>query len=68
MYKCDNCRKFSKPGDKLTKVVVEERRVTYPARYKEDEFGKQVCIDKGGEGFEIAMEVDCCPACAPAEA
>jgi len=68
MYKCDNCRKFSKPGDKLTKVVVSERAKVYPPRYKEDEFGKAVCIDNGGEGFEIQEEVNCCPACAPAEA
>jgi len=67
MFNCQSCGKTSKAGEKLTRVVVEERAVTYPPRYKEDEFGKPYCIDNGGEGFEIAEEVDVCPNCAPKE-
>lgn len=68
MFKCESCKKFSKPGDKATKVIVEERQMVYPPRYKEDEFGRQAIIDKGGEGFETIREVTVCPACVPAEA
>jgi hypothetical protein len=61
MYKCDNCGKSTRPGEKIRRVVTSVRSKTYPARtYKRK--GHSI-TDPGGFGMETINEVKTCVGC-----
>ncbi len=53
---CQSCEKIQK---KPTLLTIESRKVTYLARYNED----NKLIDKGGSGFETVREIQICGNC-----
>jgi hypothetical protein len=55
MFRCNDCRRVTEPGEKTTKVGIAFREKEYT-----DERGRLV-----GRGYEAAREVDVCPDCAP---
>jgi hypothetical protein len=57
MYKCTVTSKFSKPGEKCNKLVVETRPRTYAVRERNMETGYWEDFDVG-TGSEIVKEVN----------
>ena len=68
MYRCQLCNRVSRPGETMTKVVVERRPAEYPSRAKAQHarVGRKLkhSDDPGGAGYEIAKESVACPECA----
>jgi len=60
-FRCELCSKPQPANTAPTMLVVERRRKSYPERRK----GTKV-IDVGGEGWEIAKEVQACTRCVKA--
>lgn len=60
MFNCGVCHKPSKPGESVTRIVVETRPAKYPARYAAHRNGQD---DPGGTGTEIQREILACPRC-----
>lgn len=60
-FTCQACETAQKTGTKPNKTVTKQRRKIYPQRRTED--GKRI-IDNGGEGIEIAEELNLCDKCA----
>ena len=54
-FKCENCNKTSKPGEKATRIVVTTREVIHPARPDAE--------DPGGKGTQIVKEKMICIRC-----
>lgn len=65
-FHCYHCKKVER---KPISAVIETRAKVYPARMGMDnETGREVVIDKGGEGWEIVREgLFCSQACVDAE-
>lgn len=59
MFICDSCHGVTKPGEPMTRVVVETRPKVYPARKVTESV-----FDPGGEGYETVREEARCRACA----
>lgn len=55
MFKCEDCGRQTKPGEKMTRVPIEYRRVVY-----KNKLGSKV---KTSEGVEIVREINVCPTC-----
>ena len=68
MYRCKLCNRVSRPGESMTKVVLERRPAEYPSRAKAQKarVGRKLkhSDDPGGAGYEIAKEAITCPECA----
>lgn len=69
MYKCQQCGKQSKLGEKLNKKVVKTRNKHY-TNYQVDERNKRIRDKDTGEykikestGFEIVSELNVCGEC-----
>ena len=60
MFRCDKCKKITKPREKQTKKVVKTRTKTY---YFEDKYGNK----KKKDGHEIVKEINLCEKCAEKE-
>lgn len=60
MYKCQQCGKQSKNGDKLNRKVIETRSKTYTNSIKID---KKKTIEKVSEGHETVKELSVCGDC-----
>ena len=60
MYRCQSCKKNSKPGEAQNKRVIETRKKTYENHIRK---GKKV-ITIRSEGSEIVKEVAICSGCA----
>ena len=58
MYRCEECGENQPRRTKPTKVVELYRKKIYPKR-----FINKVCIDEGGEGWEIVRERVLCIKC-----
>lgn len=64
MFDCGVCGKFSKPGEKAERRVVETRKIVYPFRAAVHPIKRQKPKDDpGGTGTAIVKEVLVCPAC-----
>jgi hypothetical protein len=50
MYKCERCKQFTKPGEKMEKIVTETRNKIYMRKNKR---GYDV---EAGRGWEIVKE------------
>jgi hypothetical protein len=57
---CDKCLKPQSNHEKPYRVIVETRKRIYPKRFAKD--GKTI-IDNGGDGWEIAREMNLCKSC-----
>lgn len=60
MFICQECNKSQPRKTKPHKVVTHYRKKKYSKRFED-----KVCIDEGGEGYEIHREVLMCGECAP---
>ena len=60
MVKCGGCGHSVKHA---RRVVVKERRITHPARFKTNPDGTSTCIDRGGVGTAIVQEKMLCEGC-----
>lgn len=60
MFRCNVCKKLSKPNEPAIRVVVETRKKIYPAREKAMKRGKGLTArwvaDPGGVGTETVRE------------
>lgn len=76
MYRCQICDKVVPPGTRCHKQVTSTRQKEYPVRtrafpgyVKKDGQAhrsnktRDRLDDRGGSGWEIASEINCCPAC-----
>lgn len=61
MFKCEQCGRITKAGEKQTKKIIETRNKTY---INEDRNGNK----KKTEGAEIVKEINLCEECASKEA
>ena len=61
MYKCDFCYKVSSSKEKLHRVVVETRDVSYTNQIRNEETGK--LEELVSYGFETVREVNSCKTC-----
>jgi len=59
MFRCDLCKKVSKPGDRPTTIVTKRREKEYSNRSKK---GKEII----SKGWEIVEEKKCCSFCGEA--
>ena len=65
MFKCNNCGKSSKPGERPIKRTVESREVVYNNRVKKVDDDDAVTIREfDTNGHEIVKEVSICAKCA----
>jgi len=79
MFTCGICGNLQKAGVKATNVVIEKRKIFYPAqelpKRKSDRFEsedseggysrkEETRYGNAGNGWEIAREVAACPECA----
>lgn len=60
MFKCEQCGKTTRVGEKQTKKVIETRNKTY---INEDKYGNE----KKTKGTEIVKEINLCEECASKE-
>jgi len=60
MFRCEQCGKITRAGEKQTKKVIETRNKFY---INEDKYGNK----KKTEGTEIAKEINLCEECANKE-
>lgn len=67
MYKCNICNKVVPPKTRCHKLTINKRDKTYPYRPKANSSlgGRKQdrASDKGGAGWEIRKEINCCPEC-----
>lgn len=67
MFRCNVCKKLSKPNEPAIRVVVETRKKIYPAREKAMQIGagltKRWVADPGGIGTETVREELFCELC-----
>lgn len=66
-FRCGICNEPQPERTKPIKIVLETRKATYPERrgmVGRAPFRREVVIDNGGGGWEIAEEVDACVVCA----
>jgi len=59
MFKCGNCKRNSKPAEKMNLVITKVRPVTYEIIFKETNE-----LSKSSNGFEIMKTVPMCKECA----
>ncbi len=59
MFRCDGCKEFTRPNEKMHKLIVDKRPKTYHNKVKKDETKK----DSVTKGWEIAREKDLCGSC-----
>jgi hypothetical protein len=70
MFKCDLCGKITSAGEPCTKVVLETKNVVHVHRrnvfkiFDEGERKRIWIDDPGGQGVQIAKEVNACQSCA----
>ena len=60
MFRCDKCKKITKPGEKQHKKVIQTRKKEY---HNEDKWGN----DKVSVGYETVKEINLCEKCAEKE-
>jgi len=67
MYRCEDCRKVSKPGEECHIVVRETRNHVFPVRLNAHRYkrnGKEeIRDDPGGHGKQIVREARICGRC-----
>ena len=61
MYRCEDCRKVSKPGEKLYRRVTEWKIVTHTDTYKDSDGKKQTVTTIGKK--QIVKEKSVCKIC-----
>jgi hypothetical protein len=66
MYKCDDCKNSSKPGELYYRLAIEFFDHVHPVRYERREIDGKMhskVIDNGGEGKQIKKELKLCRFC-----
>ncbi len=63
MYKCDNCKEVSNPGESLNKVVVETRQVVYENKVEKGKGVDKTIKEFITNGTEIVKEEKWCGEC-----
>jgi hypothetical protein len=68
MYVCHFCKQTTSPNIPTTRITIETRARSYPARANLVSRGrrKDFANDPGGQGREIVREAIACPSCAAA--
>lgn len=68
MFRCEVCKKVSRPREKATKVVVETFEHIFPFRSNANTFRRNGKVehshDYGGRGSQIGKEIQVCNGCA----